>query len=336
MTLVSVSRIAARVLALLRRRGDPFRSAVPETLTSRGLDKESRLRRALERGELEVHYQPQVGFATGEITSVEALLRWNSPELGSVPPAQFIPLAEETGLIHPIGAWVLETACAQARAWQDAGLHPIRMCINVSARQLDERLVETVSRVLDRTSLPLSRIELEITESVMMSRDARTEAALQALRALGIGFAIDDFGTGYASFDYLKRLPVRTLKLDGSFVGGVCDDANDIAIVAASVSLARSLGLRVVAEGVETAEQHSRLQSLGADDGQGYYFRRPLPARELEKLLEPGCEAFPKDRLRLVIATGSIAANVEKRFFNRASAMLGAQPKEPLCQSRKS
>ncbi|HET7200601.1 MAG TPA: EAL domain-containing protein, partial [Burkholderiales bacterium] len=251
-------------------------------------------------------------------------------------PAQFIPLAEETGLIHPIGAWVLETACAQARAWQDAGLHPIRMCINVSARQLDERLVETVSRALDRTALPLSRIELEITESVMMSRDARTEAALQALRDLGIGFAIDDFGTGYASFDYLKRLPVRTLKLDGSFVGGVCDDANDIAIVAASVSLARSLGLRVVAEGVETAEQHSRLQSLGADDGQGYYFRRPLPAQELEELLDPGCEAFPKDRLRLVVATGSNVATAEKHFFNRARAMLGALPKEPLCQSRKS
>ena len=335
MTRASISRIAACILALLRPRREPFHSVPPEARTSRG-DMELLLRRALERSELEVHYQPQVGFATGEITSVEALLRWNSPELGSVPPAKFIPLAEETGLIHPIGAWVLETACAQARAWQDAGLHPIRMCINVSARQLDERLVETVSRALDRTALPLSRIELEITESVMMSRDARTEAALQALRDLGIGFAIDDFGTGYASFDYLKRLPVRTLKLDGSFVGGVCDDANDIAIVAASVSLARSLGLRVVAEGVETAEQHSRLQSLGADDGQGYYFRRPLPAQELEELLDPGCEAFPKDRLRLVVATGSNVATAEKHFFNRARAMLGALPKEPLCQSRKS
>jgi PAS domain S-box-containing protein len=246
-----------------------------------------RLSRAIERSELEIHYQPQVAFADGEINSVEALLRWNNPELGWVPPAQFIPLAEETGLIHPIGAWVLETACAQARAWQDAGLRPVRMCINVSARQLNQGLVETVSRVLAQTGLSSSWLELEITESVMVSKDPDTEAVLQALRALGIGFAIDDFGTGYASFDYLKRLPVRTLKLDGSFVRGVCENVDDVAIVAASVSLARSLGLSVVAEGVETAEQHARLKSLGCDDCQGYYVHRPLTASGLKKLLEP-------------------------------------------------
>jgi EAL domain-containing protein (putative c-di-GMP-specific phosphodiesterase class I) len=249
-----------------------------------------------------VHYQPQVAIATGEINSVEALIRWNNPDLGWVQPSQFIPLAEETGLIHPIGAWVLETACAQARSWEDAGMRPVRMCVNVSARQLNEKLVETVSRALAGTGLPPSSLELEITESVMVSKDPRTDAALQALRALGIGFAIDDFGTGYATFAYLKRLPVRTLKLDGSFVRGVCDNADDVAIVAASVSLARSLGLRVVAEGVETADQHARLGRLGCDDCQGYHVYRPLPVAAIEKLLETRPQASQKDRPRLSIA----------------------------------
>ena len=273
-----------------------------ETRISRGLDMESRLRRALEHAELELHYQPQVAFADGEISSVEALARWNNPELGSVPPAQFIPLAEETGLIHPIGAWVLETACAQAKAWQDAGLRPVRMCVNVSAQQLNAGLVETVSRVLAQTGLSPSFLELEITESVMVSKDPATEAALQALRALGIRFAIDDFGTGYATFDYLKRLPVRTLKLDGSFVRGVCENADDVAIVATSISLARTLGLSVVAEGVETEEQHARLKNLGCDYCQGYHVFRPLSAQGLQKVLGSKHQASPTDRPRLAIA----------------------------------
>jgi len=284
------------------RDNQQFYSAESETRLSRGIDMEVRLRRALEHHELEVHYQPQVGFADGEIRSVEALVRWSDPELGWVPPAQFIPLAEETGLIQPIGAWVLETAIAQAKAWQAAGLRPIRMCVNVSARQLNEKLVKTVSRTLAQTGISPSSIELEITESVMVSRDPGTEAALQALRALGIGFAIDDFGTGYATFDYLKRLPVRTLKVDGSFVRNVCVSADDAAIVAASISLARSLSLRVVAEGVETAEQHALLGQLGCDDCQGFHTSRPLTAFDLEKLLRSKYQTFPTDRPRLVIA----------------------------------
>jgi len=279
-----------------------FYSAESESLISRGLDMEARLRRALEHGELEIHYQPQVGFASGEINSVEALLRWSNPELGWVPPVQFIPLAEETGLIHPIGAWVIETACAQAKAWHDAGLRPLRMCINVSARQIDGRLVETVSRVLADTALPPSFLELEITEGTMVSKDPGTEAVLKALRDLGIGFAIDDFGTGYATFDYLKRFPVHTLKLDGSFIHGVCDSSNDVAIVDASVALARSFGLRVVAESVETAEQHARLKELGCDDCQGYHTFRPLPAAALERVLVSNYQAFPTDHPRLAIA----------------------------------
>jgi len=275
-----------------------FYSAESENRISRGLDMETRLRRALEHGELELHYQPQVGFASGEINSVEALLRWNNPDLGRVAPAQFIPLAEETGLIQPIGAWVLETACAQARAWQDAGLKPIKMCVNVSARQLDGKLVETVSRVLAETAIAPSRLELEITEGVMVGKDPGTEAVLQAMRALGVGFAIDDFGTGYATFDYLKRFPVHTLKLDGSFARGVCDSSNDVAIVDATIALARSFGLRVVAEGVETAEQHAVLGELGCDDCQGYYTFRPLPPAAVEKLLGAKHQAFPTGRPR--------------------------------------
>jgi diguanylate cyclase (GGDEF)-like protein/PAS domain S-box-containing protein len=279
-----------------------FYSPESESRISRRLDMEARLRRALEHGELEVHYQPQVSFADGRITSVEALVRWNNPDLGWVPPSQFIPLAEETGLIHPIGAWVLETAAAQAKAWQAAGMSPMRMCINVSARQLDDELVGTVSRVLAQTGISPSSLELEITESVMVSKDPGTESALRALRTLGIGFAIDDFGTGYATFDYLKRFPVRTLKVDGSFIRNVCENLDDAAIVAASVSLARSLSLRVVAEGVETADQHALLGKLGCDDCQGFHTFRPLPAHALEKTLAANSQTFPTDRPRLAIA----------------------------------
>jgi EAL domain-containing protein (putative c-di-GMP-specific phosphodiesterase class I) len=172
----------------------------------------------------------------------------------------------------------------------------------VSARQLNDRLVKAVSQALARTGIPPSCLELEITESVMVSRDPGTESALQALRALGVSFAIDDFGTGFATFDYLKRLPVRTLKVDGSFVRNVCESPDDAAIVAASVSLARSLALRVVAEGVETAEQHALLGKLGCDDCQGYYTARPLPAAALEKMLGAKYQGFPTDRARLTVA----------------------------------
>jgi diguanylate cyclase (GGDEF)-like protein len=279
-----------------------FYSPESESRVSRRLDMESGLRRALERGEFEIHYQPQASLADGAITSVEALLRWNNPELGWIPPNQFIPLAEETGLIHPIGAWVLEAAAAQARAWQDAGLRPVRMCVNVSARQLDERFVETVARVLAQTGLASSALELEITEGVMLAKDAGTEAALKGLSDLGIAFAIDDFGTGYATFEYVKRLPVRTLKLDGIFVRGVCDSAHDVAIVMASVALARGLGLRLVAEGVETADQLERLRRLGCNDCQGYHIHQPLPAAALEKVLAPKAQPGPAERPRLVVA----------------------------------
>lgn len=276
--------------------------AAPESRVFRRLDLESGLRRALARGEFVLHYQPQTSLADGATTSVEALLRWNSPELGWLPPSQFIPLAEETGLIEPIGAWVLKTAAAQSRAWRDAGLRALRMCVNVSARQLNAGFPKTVSRVLAETRLPASALELEITEGVMLGRDPGTVATLKSLRELGVGFAIDDFGTGCATFEYIKRLPVRTLKLDGLFIGGLCENADDDAIVTASIALARGLGLRLVAEGVETAAQHERLRALGCDECQGYYVSRPLPAAALEKILAARSQSGPADRLRLVLA----------------------------------
>jgi EAL domain-containing protein (putative c-di-GMP-specific phosphodiesterase class I) len=254
---------------------------------------QARLRRALKRGELELRYQPQASLADGGIRSVEALLRWNDPELGWIPPSLFIPLAEESGLVHAIGAWVIDTAGAQAKAWHDAG-QPVTMCINVSPKQLGCTLVGSISRLLATTQLPASAFELEITEGSMLAREPATEAAIEALRVLGIGFAIDDFGTGYATFEYIKRLPARTLKLDGTFVRGVCDNADDAAIVGASVHLARSLGLRIVAECVETAEQHDRLRKLGCHDGQGHYVCRPLSAPQLEEFLASRRRARPR------------------------------------------
>ena len=269
---------------------------------SRSLDVETRLRRAMDRCELELHYQPIVSFASGEIVCAEALIRWNSREIGAIPPAEFIPLAEETGLIHPIGEWVLRTACAQAKAWQDAG-RGTGVCVNLSAVQLDTRLVGIVEGILADTGVDPSRVELEITESRVFRNDPATQAVLEALLALGVGFAIDDFGTGYASFAYLKRFPVRTLKVDRSFVKGLCTSGKDLAIVDATLAVARGFGLKVVAEGVETAEQYLLLKELGCDACQGYHLSRPLPASALEALLRDEQRTFHKYHPRLALAS---------------------------------
>ena len=250
----------------------------------RSLDLETRLRRAMDRRELDLHYQPIVSLASGEIVSAEALIRWNNREIGAIPPSEFIPLAEETGLIHPIGEWVLRTACTQARAWQDAG-RKMGVSVNVSAKQFDARLVGIVEGVLADTGLDPSRVELEITEGRWFGSEPATEAVIDALVALGVGFAIDDFGTGYASFAYLKRFPARTLKVDRSFVDGLCTSSEDLAIVSATLAVARGFGLKVVAEGVETAEQYLLLKKLGCDACQGFHLFRPLPATALETLL---------------------------------------------------
>lgn len=244
------------------------------------------LHRAVERNELEVYYQPQLAVADGRIVGFEALVRWQHPELGMVSPVKFIPIAEENGQIIAIGAWVLETACRQMQDWLQRGAQLARMAVNLSARQfLASDLCEMVEQTLVRTGLPPAALELEITEGTAMYGAERTIATLSRLRNLGIKLALDDFGTGYSSLAYLKRFPLDVLKVDQSFVRNITTDPGDAAITSAVVSLARSFGLSVIAEGVETAEHLEFIRGLACDDYQGYYFSKPLPAGEIEALM---------------------------------------------------
>ena len=250
---------------------------------------EQGLRRALERNEFALHYQPKVNFETGAITGAEALIRWTHPTLGAVPPAQFIPIAEDCGLILPIGNWVLRQACKQAQAWVDAGLPMATMAVNVSAKQfLDPDFLEGLFAILDETGLDPRLLELELTEFVLMKHSEPAASILQTLRERGVQVAVDDFGTGYSSLSCLRRFPVDALKIDQSFVGQINADGDDGCIVTAVISMARSLKLRVVAEGVETLEQLTFLQSHECDEAQGYYFSRPVPPEQFANLLRTG------------------------------------------------
>jgi diguanylate cyclase (GGDEF)-like protein/PAS domain S-box-containing protein len=250
---------------------------------------EKDLRLALERDEFTIYYQPQIDLKTGGIVGVEALLRWRHSQRGMVAPSDFIPVAEETGLITPIGEWVLRGACMQARKWQTLGYPQLQVSVNCSAQQFrQEGLLDVVARTLQQTGLPASSLELEITESVIVEHAEHVIARLKALDEIGLKLSIDDFGTGYSSLGYLKRFPIHELKIDQSFVRDIGTDPDDAAIVSAIIALARSLGLRVVAEGVETAEQLAFLKKLGCDWAQGYLFSRPLPAEEIEPLLRNG------------------------------------------------
>jgi diguanylate cyclase (GGDEF)-like protein len=249
------------------------------------LSLENALRRALDREEFELHYQPQVDSASGAILGAEALIRWQHPDLGMVPPTDFIPLAEESGLIVPIGAWVLETACAELRRWMTAG-SPVRVAVNLSARQFRQQdLVSLVQATIAASGVDAALLELEITESVLMHDARQAVRLLESLRALGVKLAVDDFGTGYSSLSYLKRFPIDALKIDRSFIRDVPRDADDAAIATAIAAMARSLELEVVAEGVETAEQLAFLHARACRVVQGYLFSRPVPADALRALL---------------------------------------------------
>jgi diguanylate cyclase (GGDEF)-like protein len=248
---------------------------------------EEHLRRALERKEFSLCYQPKVNLKTGVISGAEALLRWTNPARGSVPPAQFIPIAEDCGLILPIGAWVLREACKQAQAWTAAGLPATTMAVNVSALEFRaETFLPGVFSILSETGMNPKLLELELTESVLMKRAWATAAILQSLREGGVKVAVDDFGTGYSSLSYLRKFPVDALKIDQSFVRQIGTTDDDTTIVTAVIGMARSLNLRVVAEGVETLEQLNFLRAHQCDEAQGYYFSRPLLPPQFTALLQ--------------------------------------------------
>jgi len=250
---------------------------------------ESGLRRALERQEFVLYYQPKINLQSGTIVGVEALIRWRHPQRGLLPPAQFVPIAEDCGLILPIGRWVLREACRQARAWQDAGLPPITIAVNTSALEFhDKDFLENIRATLEATRLEPHFLELELTESVLMRDAESTDSMLHALADFGVKLTVDDFGTGYSSLSYLRQFPIDTLKIDQSFINQMTSNPDDAAIVTAVISMGKSLKQRVLAEGVETPEQYAFLLAQQCDEGQGSYFGRPVPAEEFAGLLENG------------------------------------------------
>jgi diguanylate cyclase (GGDEF)-like protein/PAS domain S-box-containing protein len=282
-----LERAEAALQRLKREGGGGYRVYEEKSVKQRGqrLDTETRLRHALERAELELHYQPKVRLATGAVTGVEALLRWNNPELGAISPAQFIPIAEESGLIVSIGDWVLRTACLQMHAWHELG-HAMNIAVNLSPRQFRQKdLVSSVARALKQSGLAPQFLELEITEGTAMANAEQAIRVLGELHELGVRLSVDDFGTGYSSLAYLKRFPLDSLKIDRSFVIDLGSDSNSDAIVRATIALAQSLKLKVVAEGVETEAQRDFLARADCDELQGYLYSRPLPAAALQALV---------------------------------------------------
>jgi diguanylate cyclase (GGDEF)-like protein len=268
------------------KNGFRFFTKEVKTQSIERLTLESALRRALERDQFALHYQPKVDMATGQITGVEALLRWTHPELGVLPPAQFIPLAEETGLIVPIGRWVLKEACAQNMVWQRGGLRPVSMAVNLSPRQfVDEHLLQDIDEALAASGMSAVLLQLEVTESMVMRNVSRAVKVLDAIQRRGIRLAIDDFGTGYSSMSLMKQFPIDTIKIDRSFVRDLPDDSEDRAIAQAIISMGKALGLTVVAEGVETAEQQTFLRDHACDEMQGFLFSKPLPPLQVADLL---------------------------------------------------
>jgi EAL domain-containing protein (putative c-di-GMP-specific phosphodiesterase class I) len=268
---------------------------------------EHALRRALSGKQFVVHYHPLTEIATRRIVGLEALVRWEHPQLGMVPPAKFIPVAEESGLIVPIGELILKTVCEQVVQWQRQGVPIVPVAVNWSAIQLQRQsVVDVVHRILGETGMRPDLLSLEITEGALMCNSRQHAASLQQLRDAGVRVQIDDFGTGYSSLSYLRELPIDTLKIDRSFISRVDESAADQAIVSAILAMAKSLGLRVVAEGVETAEQLEVLERHGCDVAQGFFFSRPLPADQCRALLqEVSVRPSFTDTLRMRVRKGS-------------------------------
>jgi len=291
-TVGELLRNADTALQAAKRAGGRIAVRYATAMNARALERlevEHELRRVVERGELELHYQPQLEIGGGRIIGVEALVRWRHPARGMVSPAEFIPLAEETGVINEIGTWVLETACAQNRQWQETGLPPMIMAVNIAPRQFaNPELPKTVLHALRASGLEAQWLELEVTEGAAMHDVDATIATLHAFKAIGVRLSIDDFGTGYSSLAYLKRFPIDKLKVDQSFVRNMTEDANDAAIARSVIALGHSLGLTVIAEGVETDAHLRLLEEYGCDEYQGYLFSRPKPAAELRALLDAG------------------------------------------------
>ncbi len=279
---------------------DSYQFYTPEMNTKalESLGMESSLRRALDRGEYLLHYQPKVGIANGEITGLEALIRWRHPERGLVSPGDFMPVLEETGLIVQVGQWVLNAVCRQIKEWEDSGVQPVPVAVNLSGRQFNSKdLGNTIKHILEDHRIDPALIELEITESSLMVNTEEAARTLEYLSSLGVSLSIDDFGTGYSSLSYLKRFPLDSLKIDRSFIRDVTTDGDDATITRAVISMAHSLGLKVIAEGVETERQLAFLTEYGCDQIQGYFFSRPLPAddcgmwlREMRRLQQVGPE----------------------------------------------
>jgi diguanylate cyclase (GGDEF)-like protein len=270
------------------KNGFRFFSKEIKTQSIERLTLETALRRALERDQFALHYQPKVDMATRQITGVEALLRWTHPDLGVLPPMQFIPLAEETGLIVPIGRWVLQEACAQNAAWQGHGLRPISMAVNLSPRQFaDEHLLRDIDEALGTSGMSPALLQLEVTESMVMQNVSRAIKVLKAIQHRGIRLAIDDFGTGYSSMSLMKQFPIDTIKIDRSFVRDLAEDSEDQAITEAIIRMGKALGMMVIAEGVETTEQETFLRDHACDEMQGFLFSKPVPPQQLADLLRP-------------------------------------------------
>ena len=270
-----------------------FYTADMHDLATSRLALETNLRRAIKNEEFLVHYQPRVAVDSLAITGVEALVRWQHPQLGLVPPAEFIPLAEDTGLIVPIGEWVLRTACLQGRSWREQGFAPIQMAVNICGRQFrDQDLSQTAISILEETGFPSANLELELTESSVMHDPEFASGVLSRLKSMGIKISIDDFGTGFSSLASLKRLPIDALKIDRSFVRDITSDTDDAALVMAIITLAHNLRLKVIAEGVETEDQLKFLQLLRCDEIQGFLFSKPLPADALASLFDSHAGMF--------------------------------------------